>query len=72
MLDVIQLFQPPRPVGECILRESRDLPCVDPGACRLRMVFDEVDEMVRSTFSSITLETLVSGGTMLELEASGG
>jgi len=52
-----------------MLPENQDLPCVDPGACRLRMVFDEVDEMVRSTFSSITLETLVSGGTIPELEA---
>lgn len=68
MLDVIQVFQPSRPVGECMLRESQDLPCLDPGDCRLRMVFDEVDEMVRSTFSSITLETLVSGGTIPELE----
>ena len=67
MLDVIQVFQPSRPVGECMLRESEDLPCFDPDACRLRMVFDEVDEMVRSTFSSITLETLVSGGRVPDL-----
>ena len=72
MLDVIQVFQPPRPMGECMLQVSRDLPCADPGACRLRMIFDEVEEMVRSTFSSITLETLVSGGTVPEMEASEG
>lgn len=63
MLDVIQIFQPARPAGECMLRDAQDLPCADPGTCRLRLVFDEVDELVRSTFSSITLEALVRGGT---------
>jgi Rrf2 family protein len=67
MLDVIQVFQPPRPLGECMLMESRDQPCADPDACRLRTVFDEVDGMVRRTFSSITLAALVGDGAMPEL-----
>jgi len=71
MLDVIEVFQPSRPVGDCMLRESRGEPCPDARACRLRTVFDEVDEQLRSTFASITLETLACGGRMLPLEALG-
>jgi len=69
MLDVIQVFQPPRPLGECMLVESRDHPCADPDACRLRAVFDEVDEMVRGRFSSITLAVLVGETGMPEIGA---
>jgi Rrf2 family protein len=68
MLDVIQVFEPRRPPGECLLADSSDLPCPTSNACRLRMVFDEVDELVRCTFASITLETLVGKRTPLELE----
>ena len=35
--------------------------CVDFPNCRLRRLFDEVDELVRCTFESISLETLVRG-----------
>jgi Rrf2 family protein len=71
MLDIIQVFEPRRPPGECLLADSNDLPCPDANECRVRMVFDEVDELVRCTFASITLETLVSKRTPLDLEARG-
>ncbi len=57
ILDVMSVFQPPRPQGHCLLSELQD-DCHASPACRLRQVFDEVDEVSRSTFASITLETL--------------
>ena len=58
LLDVMNAFQPPRPAGRCLLAELPE-ECDLSHACRLRQVFDEVDEVSRSTFASITLETLV-------------
>lgn len=71
MLDVIEAFEPPRSPGECLLADGSDLPCPNPSACRLRTVFDEVDEIVRCTFASITLETLVGSPKPLGLELGG-
>lgn len=68
MLDVIQVFEPPRTPGDCLLAENGEAACAAPEECRLRSIFDEVDEMVRCTFASITLETLVSQRTPLDLE----
>lgn len=68
MLDVIQVFEPPRTPGDCLLAESGEAPCAAPEECRLRSIFDEVDEMVRCTFASITLETLVNQRTPLDVE----
>lgn len=58
VLDVLNVFEPPRTPGGCLLSE---LPadCDLAHACRLRQLFDEVDEVSRNTFASITLETLV-------------
>ncbi len=66
MLDVIQAFEPPREPGVCLLHEKDGVPCAHPHECRLKSIFDEVDELVRCTFASITLETLVSGRTPLD------
>lgn len=67
MLDVIEVFEPPRSIGGCLLADSDDALCSNLNECRLRTVFDEVDELVRCTFASITLETLVSNSTPLEI-----
>ena len=60
LLDVVEAIEPGRAPGECLLAdgESED-PCVRHLECRLRELFDEVDGFARSTFASITLETLV-------------
>jgi Rrf2 family protein len=59
VLEVIEAFEPRRDNGGCLLAD-RDEPLCDRGpGCRLRELFDEVDELVRCTFASITLETLV-------------
>ena len=72
MLEVIEVFQPARPVGDCSLRGHPGRPCRDSRACRLRTVFDEVDEQLRNTFASITVETLACGGRMGPLPRASG
>lgn len=58
VLDVISIFDPPRPVGACLLSDLPDGQCHPGPECRLRGLFDEVDEVARSTFASVTIETL--------------
>ncbi|HET6372819.1 MAG TPA: Rrf2 family transcriptional regulator [Candidatus Polarisedimenticolia bacterium] len=58
VLDVLSAFEPQRPSGGCLLAESeRD--CHLSPMCRVRRLFDEVDESARNTLASITLATLV-------------
>jgi Rrf2 family iron-sulfur cluster assembly transcriptional regulator len=58
--DVIAVNDPPRPEGRCLLSDT-EIECGESIDCRLRGLFDEVDELVRCTFASVTLETLVRG-----------
>lgn len=57
-LDVIAVFDPPRREGHCLLSDV-ETQCADTTECRLRRLFDEVDEMARCTFESVTLDTLL-------------
>jgi len=66
--DVIRVLEAEREEGRCLLADRYTKPCVDFPTCRLRRLFDEVDELVRSTFESISLETLARGPS---LRASG-
>jgi Rrf2 family transcriptional regulator, iron-sulfur cluster assembly transcription factor len=59
VLDVVSVFEPPRPPGHCLAQDLPGAPCDEFGGCRLRKLFDEVDEMARCTFASVTLDTLV-------------
>ena len=59
VLDVIEAFEPTRGRNDCLIRESDPGPCPELLDCRLRHLFDEVDELARCTFASVTLETLV-------------
>jgi Rrf2 family protein len=59
--DVIQVMETPRPEGQCLLAERYTKTCDDLPDCRLRRLFDEVDELVRCTFESVSLETLARG-----------
>jgi len=61
VLEVLDVFERSRPPGRCLLTDGAD-PCDTYPACRLGRLFDEVDEMARNTFASITLETLVRQG----------
>jgi Rrf2 family protein len=56
VLDVLAVFDPPRPPDRCLLADSN---CADDASCRLRRLFDEVDEVGRATLGSVTLSTLV-------------
>ncbi len=58
VLDVIHCFQPTRPPGRCLLANGSG-ECGHYPVCRLGRLFDEVDQMARNTFASISLETLV-------------
>jgi Rrf2 family iron-sulfur cluster assembly transcriptional regulator len=59
VLDVVSVFEPPREVGVCALTALPSGDCEASVTCRLRRLFDEVDEMVRCTYASVSLETLV-------------
>jgi Rrf2 family protein len=58
VLDLLNVFEPPRASGHCLLVD-RPGDCHMTRACRLRRLFDEVDDLARNTFASITLATLV-------------
>jgi len=58
VLDVIEAFEPVRRDGQCLLASEDDRSCDDDGLCRLRNLFDEVEELSRCTYASVTLETL--------------
>lgn len=62
--DLIDVFEPSPPPDSCMLREEWGAQCPgerDP-ACRLRHLFQEVDETVRATLSSVSLATLTASG----------
>ena len=58
VLDLLNAFEPPRPSGHCLLAE-RSNECGLSPSCRIRRLFDEVDDQARHTFASITLATLI-------------
>ncbi|MFQ5876346.1 MAG: Rrf2 family transcriptional regulator [Acidobacteriota bacterium] len=68
VLDVVSVFQPPRPPGQCLVADASGGGCDRSLSCRLRILFDEVDEVVRCTFASVTLETLAGRGTVRVLD----
>ena len=59
VLDIIEAFEPPREPQQCLLDDEPG-ECHDHTNCRLRRLFDEVDEMARATFASTSLSTLVA------------
>ena len=58
VLDIVSVFEPPRPPGECLLTARADKGCLGPEACGLRQLFDEIDDQMRYTTASVTLDTL--------------
>jgi Rrf2 family protein len=58
VLDIVDALEPRRPGGDCLVAARPGQACAISPTCRLRVLFDEVDEMARSTFASVTLETL--------------
>lgn len=59
VLDVMRVFDAPRRAGQCLLADGPDQTCERTPTCKLGQLFDEVEELSRCTFQSVTLETLV-------------
>ena len=59
VLDVLHVFERPRQPGACLLHDGPGATCPQSSACQLHWLFSEVDELVRCTYESVTLETLV-------------
>jgi Rrf2 family iron-sulfur cluster assembly transcriptional regulator len=60
--DIIDIFEPAPPPDTCMLREVHHEACPGGGVprCRVMDLFQEVDETVRATFSSVSLATLAA------------
>ena len=58
VLDVMQVFERPSSPGGCLLHDGESR-CPGAAPCGVHWLFDEVDELVRCTYLSVTLETLV-------------
>lgn len=63
VLDVLHVFERSRAVGACLLHDGPGEQCSQASACRLHWLFSEVDELVRNTYESVTLATLVKRAT---------
>lgn len=59
VLDVIRVFEPRRARTGCLLHDRPGQACPRADACGVKWLFAEVDELVQSTYESVTLQTLV-------------
>jgi Rrf2 family protein len=59
VLDVLHVFERRRDPGGCLLHDRPGQACPKTSVCHLHWLFGEVDELVRSTYESVTLKTLV-------------
>ena len=59
VLEVLHVFERPRAAGACLLHDGPGESCPKTSACSLHWLFTEVDELVRCTYESVTLQTLV-------------
>ena len=59
VLDVIGVFEQRREIQGCLLHDRPGERCPKATACGVKWLFTEVDELVRSTYESVTLQTLV-------------
>ena len=58
VLDVVEIFEPPQPTGPCLVARGSADACRTAAECSVQALFGEVDELVRNTFASVTLDTL--------------
>lgn len=59
VLDVVSVFEPLRLPGRDLLHARADASSTAPQTAALQQLFDEVDEGMRATLASVTLDTLV-------------
>jgi len=60
LLEIVELFEGPRAASTCVLGECAEGQCGQFAECRLRQLFEEIDQQARATFASVTLETLIA------------
>lgn len=63
LLDIVEVFEGAIELDRCLLRGSDGLPCKDSARCRLKCVFDEIEEQAYFTLKSTRLSTLVERPT---------
>ena len=59
VLDIFNVFERRRDPGACVLHDRPGEPCPVGAPCHVQWLFHEVDELVQSTWESVTLATLV-------------
>ena len=59
VLDVVSVFDPLRTPGDDLLHDRANASAATPNTAALQRLFDEVDEGIRATLASVTLDTLV-------------
>jgi len=72
VLDVMKVFERPRAPGACVLHDKPGQQCPQSDMCNLHWLFEEVDELVRCTYESVTLETLVRRARPRDMPAARG
>jgi Rrf2 family protein len=60
VLDVMEAFEPSQSNEQCLIAGGEEPECAEIELCRLRRLLDEVDEVARCTYASVTLDTLVA------------
>jgi Rrf2 family protein len=60
VLEVIEVFESSRRPGECLVGTCGPAGCEHFEECRMRRLFDEIDQQACATFASVSLETLVA------------
>ncbi len=60
LLEVVEIFEGGRDAASCSLAGCGEAPCRQFAECRLRRLFEELDEQARVTLASVTLATLVA------------
>lgn len=71
VLDVLRVFERTREPGTCLLHDSPGEQCPASAICSVHWLFSEVDELMRSTYESVTLATLVKRSRRLTESSPG-
>ncbi len=58
VLDIIAVFEPQTEKGSCVLQDGARPNCEITAGCKIRKLFNEVEDNARFTFASVTLDTL--------------
>jgi len=71
VLEVIEAFEPPGSSQQCLIADE-EADCLESDLCRLRRLVEEVDEIARCTYASVTLDTLAGNRSGRDEAASVG